>query len=91
MEQNYNKFTNTRYKPHLENKTTMEIAQIAPQLQLLSIQDVCNRLGIGYWLVYKLINENKLRSITIGKRRLIPVQALQDFITNAEAEGYNNG
>ena len=86
----------------MEQKTTVKIVEvdpilrinndekpIAPHLQLLSIQDVCRRLNVGYWMVYKLISERKLKSITIGKRRLITVQALQDFIN--QSEGDNNG
>ena len=73
----------------LNVNTDTKTAPIAPQLQLLSIQDVCRRLNVGYWMVYKLIGENKLRSITIGKRRLIPVQALQDFFN--QSEGFING
>jgi excisionase family DNA binding protein len=59
--------------------------QVAPHLQLLSIKEVCRRLCIGRWMVYQLINENKLGSITIGKRRLIPVQELQKLFTQSES------
>ena len=69
--------------------SAVEVMPIAPQLQLLSIQDVCRRLNIGHWMVYKLIGEKKLKSITIGKRRLVPIQALQEFIT--QSEEYSNG
>jgi excisionase family DNA binding protein len=58
--------------------------QVAPHLQLLSIDEVCRRLCISRWTLYQLINEGKLKSITIGTRRRIPVQELQDFFTRAE-------
>jgi excisionase family DNA binding protein len=58
--------------------------QVAPHLQLLSVEEVCQRLCISRWMLYNLINEGKLKSIVIGTRRRIPVQELQEFFTRAE-------
>lgn len=43
----------------------------------LSIDEFCERYGIGRSCVYQLINSGKLRSVKIGKRRLIPVDAAE--------------
>jgi len=71
-----------------EKNITVEPMSMMSQLQLLSIKEVCRYLGVGPWMVYKLINEGKLVSITIGTRRLVPVQAVQDFINNSKEMVY---
>lgn len=74
----------------MEQNNIAEIkeAQLVPELQLLSVKDVCRYLNVGHWMVYKLFNEKKLESITIHKRRLVTVQALQNFIANSK-DGFN--
>ena len=47
---------------------------------LLDVNRAGVLLGLGRTNVYKLINSGELRSITIGKRRLIPREALDEFI-----------
>ena len=56
-------------------------------LKLVSIDEACEYLGLGRWSVYKLINQNKLKSVKIGKRRLVPVSAIRAFIKSLEEEG----
>ena len=56
-------------------------------LKLISIDEACEYLGLGRWSVYKLINQNKLKSVKIGKRRLVPMSAIRAFIKSLEAEG----
>ena len=50
---------------------------------LLDVERAGVLLGLGRTNVYKLINSGELRSITIGKRRLIPREALDEFIEKA--------
>ena len=57
--------------------------------QLYSIAEACQILRIGHWMIYKLINENKLKTVAIGKRRLVSADSLRSFI--AELEGGGNG
>ena len=47
---------------------------------LLSVRDVASRLGIGINTTYKFVREGRIRSISVGRRRLIPLSELQDFI-----------
>jgi excisionase family DNA binding protein len=56
-------------------------------LKLLSIDQACEYLGLGRWSVYNLINQNRLKSIRIGKRRLVSMNAIQAFISRLEKEG----
>ena len=49
-------------------------------LKLLNIDQACERLSLGRWSVYKLINQNRLKTVKIGKRRLVTMNAIDDFI-----------
>ena len=53
-------------------------------MQLLNISEVCQRLGIGHWAVYQQINNRALKTVKIGKRRLVSVESLQNFIKSME-------
>ena len=54
--------------------------------KLLSLNEVCEQLGIGHFTVYQLLNKNSLRSVKIGARRLVPYKALQDFVNKLKEE-----
>jgi len=56
-------------------------------LKLLNINQACERLNLGRWSVYKLINQNRLRTVKIGRRRLVTIGAIRAFIEDLEAEG----
>ena len=56
-------------------------------LQLLNINQACERLNLGRWSVYKLINQNRLKTVKIGKRRLVTMSAIRAFIETLEVEG----
>jgi excisionase family DNA binding protein len=53
--------------------------------RLNTIEQVQQRLNVGRSTVFGLIKEKKLRSVMVGRRRLIPESALAEFI--AELEG----
>ena len=53
-------------------------------IRLLSIPEVCKRLGIGYWNVYQQINKKALKTVKIGRRRLVSTEALSEFIKSME-------
>lgn len=48
--------------------------------RLLSIPDAADALGIGRSMLYGEISANRIRTIRIGRRRLIPASALADYI-----------
>ena len=56
-------------------------------LKLLNINQACERPNLGRWSVYKLINQNRLKTVKVGKRRLVTMSAIRAFIENLEAEG----
>ncbi|MFD3753109.1 helix-turn-helix domain-containing protein [Streptomyces cyaneofuscatus] len=54
--------------------------------ELLTVPEVMARLKLGRSTVYDLIRSRRLTSITIGRARRIPAEAVRDFIVN-EIEG----
>jgi len=53
-------------------------------MRLLSIQEVCKRLGVGHWMVYQQIHRKALKTVKMGKRRLVSTRALDEFIDSME-------
>ncbi|MFE1909440.1 helix-turn-helix domain-containing protein [Streptomyces gardneri] len=49
--------------------------------ELLTVPQVMARLKLGRSTVYDLIRSRRLTSITVGRARRIPVDAVRDFIT----------
>jgi excisionase family DNA binding protein len=58
---------------------------LAPNTKLNKIEDVMERLRVGRSTVFGLLASGRLRSVKIGRRRLIPEQALVDFIAGLGA------
>lgn len=57
-----------------------------PPDRLLSIPETCEALGgLGRSKVYDLIGRGELRSIVIGRRRMVPVEAVVEFIAGRSA------
>ncbi|MEV0138446.1 helix-turn-helix domain-containing protein [Streptomyces globisporus] len=50
--------------------------------ELLTVPEVMARLKLGRSTVYDLIRSRRLTSITIGRARRIPADAVRDFIVN---------
>jgi excisionase family DNA binding protein len=57
----------------------------APIAKLNQIEDVMERLRVGRSTVFALLASGRLRSVKIGRRRLVPEQALSDFIAGLDA------
>jgi excisionase family DNA binding protein len=52
--------------------------------RLLNIEAVMERLGVGRSTVFELIGDGQLRSVKVGRRRLVPESAITLFIQNLE-------
>ena len=65
----------------------MTDALAAEVARLNSIEQVQTRLGIGRSMVFELIGSGKLRSVSIGRRRLVPETAIAEFIEALQAGG----
>jgi excisionase family DNA binding protein len=53
----------------------------------MSIRDAISATGIGKTSMYSLIADGSLRSVKIGKRRLIIYESLREFIADMESYG----
>ncbi|MEU3630721.1 helix-turn-helix domain-containing protein [Streptomyces fradiae] len=54
--------------------------------ELLTVPEVMARLKLGRSTVYDLIRSRRLASITVGRSRRIPVDAVRDFIVHGLEE-----
>ena len=50
------------------------------QARLLPLEEVQSRLALGRSTVFGLLETGQLRSVKVGKRRLVSEAALTDFI-----------
>jgi len=57
------------------------------ETRLLSIKEAGKRLSIGHYAIYQQIHKHNLKSVKIGKRRLISTKAIEEFISNQEQYG----
>ena len=47
---------------------------------LLSVDEAAQRLSVGRSLLYGRLLRGELVSVKVGRRRLVPVAALEDFV-----------
>lgn len=52
---------------------------------MLTVNEACTHLRISKWSLYRLIQKKELKTIKIGSRRLIPMDAITQLITQLEA------
>ena len=57
-----------------------EIAAL--QARLLPVEAVMAQLGVGRSTVFQLLSSNRLRSVKIGRRRLVPQAAVDELVAN---------
>jgi excisionase family DNA binding protein len=63
--------TNAKYDERLGTK---------PVPRLHSIKQATFELGIGRSALYELIAAGKLKTVKVGRRRLVPREAIEEFI-----------
>ncbi len=54
---------------------------------LLTVEEAAERLSIGRTKAYELMATGALESVTIGRCRRIPVEALEPFVTTLRRTG----
>jgi excisionase family DNA binding protein len=52
--------------------------------RLLSVEEAAHALGIGRSMVYALVADGRLRSLKVGRRRLVPSSALAELVEATE-------
>lgn len=73
----------------LRDELRAETAPAAPE-RLLSLAESTVMLGVGKGTVKSLVSQGRLRSIKVGRRRLVPSDALAEFIADETREGSRN-
>jgi excisionase family DNA binding protein len=54
--------------------------------RLHSIERAQERLGVGRSKIFELIAAGELRSVRVGRRRLVPEQAIRDFVARLDEQ-----
>ena len=60
-------------------------SELSPRL-LLTIDEAAKQLHVSRWSVYNLIRANKLRTVKIGRRRLVTPAALAACVEHLAEE-----
>jgi excisionase family DNA binding protein len=53
---------------------------------LISVREAAQRLGLGRDATYALVREGRLRTLAVGRRRLVPVRELEAFVEREAQE-----
>ncbi|MGH4016822.1 MAG: helix-turn-helix domain-containing protein [Pseudonocardiaceae bacterium] len=53
---------------------------------LLTVKEVCAKLRISAWTFYQLVQKREIKTITIGRRRLMTRAALEEFMQQRSEE-----
>jgi excisionase family DNA binding protein len=64
----------------------MEPAATAQGVHLNTVEEVMERLRIGRSTAFELIGSRRLRSIKVGRRRLVSEAALAEFIEGLDRD-----
>jgi excisionase family DNA binding protein len=54
--------------------------------RLLSIKHACHILSLSRSSLYLLMASGQLRSVTVGRRRFVPLEAIEEFIADLPTE-----
>jgi excisionase family DNA binding protein len=52
----------------------------------ISVDEAMSATGIGKTMLYELLNDGSIRSILVGKRRLVIVQSIHEWIAAMESQ-----
>lgn len=56
-----------------------------PSQQAVSINAACHITGLGRTMLYLLINKGRLRTVTVGRRRLVLMSSVQELLRPSAA------
>nr|WP_206441198.1 excisionase family DNA-binding protein [Streptomyces boncukensis] len=51
-------------------------------LALLSVEEAARRLGVGRTVCYRLISSGELESVTVGRLRRVPADAVPEYVAS---------
>lgn len=61
------------------------------QTIVLTVEQAAERLGIGRTLMYSLVSSGEVESVTIGRLRRIPSDALVQYVSKLRADAAGKG
>lgn len=76
--------TPMRALPEASSQTT------DPTLALLTVEEASRRLGIGRTVCYRLISSGELESVTVGRLRKVPAEAIPEYVARLRASTRDN-
>jgi excisionase family DNA binding protein len=62
-------------------RRVLEVVMLTDQGELVTVQAAADRLAVSRWMIYRLIWEQQLKSVQIGRCRRIIRQSLDDYVT----------
>lgn len=54
---------------------------------LLPIIEAARKVGLGRSKFYELVSEGRVKTVRVGRRRLVSAAALDEFVASLETEG----
>jgi excisionase family DNA binding protein len=58
----------------------MEVVIVTDQGELITVQAAADRLAVSRWMIYRLIWEQQVKSVQIGRCRRIIRQSLDEYV-----------
>lgn len=58
---------------------------------LLDVKEAAERLSIGRAMAWEMVASGELPTVRIGRRRLVPAEALRRYVESLEAEAAQTG
>ena len=55
-------------------------------ITLLSMKQVMKCLNVSQWVYYRLIRSGELPTVYLGKRRMVRLKTLREYLEGAESE-----
>lgn len=74
----------------MKTDTTKMLPKMDDYGDILSVKDVCEILGIGANIAYKMLAKGEIINFKIGSVRKIPKQCLRDYINNMVARSQSS-
>ena len=53
---------------------------------LVDAEEAARRIGIGRTKMYELLGQNEIESVAVGRRRLVPTTALDEYVQRLRAQ-----
>jgi excisionase family DNA binding protein len=66
--------------PAINPYAELEVVKLTDQGELITVQAAADRLAVSRWMIYRLIWDQQLKSVQIGRCRRVIRQSLDDYV-----------